>query len=89
MRWRLLLPLLLCLADPLRAQTSALPRLVSRDGRHALYVDGAPFLILGAQANNSSNYPAVLPQVWPTVRSIHANTLEIPVAWVEAGIEIT
>ena len=33
------------------------------------------------QANNSSNYPAVLPKVWPMVERIHANTLEIPVAW--------
>ena len=29
----------------------------------------APFLILGGQANNSSNYPAVLPQVWPTIHA--------------------
>jgi beta-galactosidase GanA len=71
--------LLLCFAFP--AATAELPRVVSRDGRHALYVDGAPFLILGGQANNSSNYPAVLPQVWPTIRALHANTLEIPVAW--------
>ena len=73
--------LLLCLASPLAAQTASLPRLIAKDGRHALLVDGAPFLILGAQTNNSSNYAAILPQVWPTVRAIHANTLEIPVAW--------
>jgi beta-galactosidase GanA len=65
----------------LAAQTAPLPRLIAKDGKHALLVDGSPFLILGAQANNSSNYPAVLPQVWPTVRAVHANTLEIPVAW--------
>ena len=35
-----------------------LPRLVQKDGRHALLVDGAPFLILGAQVNNSSAWPA-------------------------------
>ena len=58
-----------------------LPRIVSRDGRHALMVDGAPFLMLGIQANNSSNYPAMLDKVWPMVARIHANTLEIPVAW--------
>jgi beta-galactosidase GanA len=63
------------------AQSAPLPRLVHSNGRHALLVDGAPFLILGAQANNSSNYPAMLPRVWPTVRALHANTLEIPVAW--------
>lgn len=58
-----------------------LPRLVSSDGRHALFVDGAPFLMLGAQANNSSNYPAMLPEVWPVIDAMHANTLEIPIAW--------
>ena len=51
------------------------------NSKHALIVDGAPFLMLGAQANNSSNYPAVLPKVWPVIRELHANTLEIPVAW--------
>src|SRR5690606_36490890 len=29
----------------------------------------------------SSNYPAVLPKVWPAVEHMHANTLVIPVAW--------
>lgn len=57
------------------------PRIESRAGRHALIVDGAPFLILGAQANNSSNYPAMLPEVWPTISRLHANTLEMPIAW--------
>jgi beta-galactosidase GanA len=49
--------------------------------RPVLIVAGAPFLILGAQANNSSNYPAVLDQVWPAVERIGANTLLMPVAW--------
>ena len=63
------------------AAAQELPRVVTEKGRHALFVDGKPYLVLGAQANNSSNYPAVLPQVWPTIRALHANTLEIPVAW--------
>jgi len=75
-----LLSAILLLAAPASAQ-SQLPRIVSENGRHALLVDGEPFLILGAQANNSSNYPAMLPQVWPTIRALNANTLEIPVAW--------
>lgn len=58
-----------------------IPRLVTHNGKHALMVDGEPFLILGAQANNSSNYPAALDDVWPVVERIHANTLEINVAW--------
>jgi beta-galactosidase GanA len=65
----------------LPAQAPPLPHLVESHGKHALIVDGAPFLILGGQAHNSSNYPAMLPEVWPTIHALHANTLEIPVAW--------
>lgn len=57
------------------------PRLVERDGRFALLVDGEPYLMLLAQANNSSNYPSVLPALWPAVEDLHANTLQMPVAW--------
>ena len=60
---------------------SVLPRLVSKDGRHALIVDGAPFLILGAQCNNSSAWPATLPRVWAAVAAAQVNTLEVPVYW--------
>ncbi|TFI56957.1 beta-galactosidase [Sphingomonas parva] len=73
----------LLLAGPAAASgdPTALPRIESRNGKHVLQVDGAPWLMLGAQAHNSSNYPAMLPKVWPVIRRIHANTLEIPVAW--------
>lgn len=64
-----------------RAAEQPLPQLVHKDGRHALLVDGAPYLILGAQVNNSSAWPAVMPQVWPAVKFIHANTVELPVYW--------
>jgi beta-galactosidase GanA len=58
-----------------------IPHLVQKDGRYALFVDDAPFLILGAQANNSSNWPATLPKVWSAIEYLHANTLEIPIYW--------
>ena len=57
------------------------PRLIHRDGRHALMVDGKPFLILGAQAHNSSNYPAALKPVWQAAHDARANTVLMPVAW--------
>ena len=63
---------------PLAAQA---PHFAPGKVRPALIVDGAPFLVLGAQANNSSNYPAMLDQVWPAVERIGANTLLMPVAW--------
>jgi len=58
-----------------------LPRIVAQNGRHALIVDGKPFLMLGAQVNNSSNYPAALPKVWPVIEKLGANTVEVPIAW--------
>jgi beta-galactosidase GanA len=58
-----------------------LPELAVRDGRYVLKVDGAPFLILGAQINNSSAWPAMLPQVWPAIEDVHANTVLVPIAW--------
>lgn len=65
----------------LPTQAAEIPSLVTQNGRHALMVDGEPYLILGAQTNNSANYPAALKDVWPTLEKMHANTLSIPVAW--------
>lgn len=78
MHKKLLLPLLAATALATAAEP---PRLVAKDGRHALLVDGRPFLILGAQAHNSSNYPAALPPVWAAARDLGANTVLMPVAW--------
>jgi beta-galactosidase GanA len=67
-------------AEPCTA-TSSLPRIETKAGHHTLIVDGAPFLMLGVQTNNSSNYPVAFPEIWPMLKRLHANTLEIPVAW--------
>jgi len=57
------------------------PRLVQKDGRYALLVEGRPFLILGGQIHNSSAWPSELPQVWQSMAALHANTIEAPVYW--------
>ena len=66
-----------------QAQTAQhpVPRVVQNDGRYALLVDGAPYLMLGAQSNNSSDWLATLPKVWPAIEYLHANTLETPIYW--------
>jgi beta-galactosidase GanA len=84
-RFAFALILVLAFAPSLHAQAPTpahpLPRIEQRDGRYALVVDGAPFLMLGAQVNNSSAWPAMLPQVWPAIEALHANTVEMPIYW--------
>jgi len=64
-----------------QAGAAPIPKVVEKDGHWALMVDGAPYLMLGVQINNSSAWPGMLPQVWPAVDKLHANTVEAPVYW--------
>lgn len=57
------------------------PKIVQKDGRYALFVDGQPYLILGGQIHNSSAWPSELPQVWQSMAALHANTMAAPVYW--------
>ena len=70
-------------AATLQAQVEErpIPHLAKKDGRYALFVDGAPYLMLGAQVHNSSSWPATLPKVWPAMEYLHVNTVEMPVYW--------
>ena len=58
-----------------------IPRLVEKDGRYALMVDDAPYLVLAAQTRNSSAWPSRLPLLWPALEYDHVNTVEVPVYW--------
>jgi hypothetical protein len=72
---------LLVMATSRSSRASDAPRLVKKDGRYALLVDGKPYLVLGGQIHNSSAWPSELPQVWESLTALHANTVEAPVYW--------
>jgi hypothetical protein len=71
----------ICFNTMAQGRESDIPKMVSNNGRHALIVDGKPFLILGGQAHNSSGWPDMMPQVWSAINKLSANTLEAPVYW--------
>jgi hypothetical protein len=64
-----------------QSDVSPIPAIIEKDGRHALLIDGKPYMILGGQAHNSSAWPGMLPQLWSAVEMMHANTLEVPIYW--------
>src|SRR5271165_7034484 len=64
-----------------RPAAHPVPTIIEQEGRYALMVDGAPYLILGLQANNSSAWPAYFDKVFPAADQLHANTVEMPVYW--------
>ncbi|MGI4981522.1 MAG: beta-galactosidase, partial [Janthinobacterium lividum] len=72
---------------PLSVFATEAPRIVEKNGRHALLVDGAPYLVLGAQINNSSSWAGTLPQVWPAMADMHANTVAAPIYWEQMETE--
>ena len=58
-----------------------IPKIIEKDGHHALLVEGKPFLMLGGQAHNSSGWTGMMAQVWQAIDVMHANTLEVPIYW--------
>jgi hypothetical protein len=73
--------LLSVFASGWRSYAAEPPRIVHKDGRFALLVDGKPYLMLGGQMNNSSDWPSALPDVWAAVARMHINTLAAPAYW--------
>jgi hypothetical protein len=71
----------LMILAPAVAVGAEAPRFVEKDGRWALLVDGAPYLMLGGQVHNSSAWPSELPAVWKSLAELHANTVEAPIYW--------
>ena len=76
-----LLPLVVYGQKPAGQKPAELPKVISENGHHNLVVDGKPFLLLGAQLWNSSAWPYITDQFWNQLRSLNANTLEVPIYW--------
>jgi hypothetical protein len=66
-----------------QAEERPLPRLVQKDGRFALLVDDAPFLILGVEDQDiglESTWPGRTKE-WLAMDYLNANAVEIPIYW--------
>jgi hypothetical protein len=72
--------MILC-SIPVCVLSQDMPHIEKKGDHFAMVVDGKPFLILGAQINNSSSWASTLPKVWPAVEDLHVNTVEAPVYW--------
>jgi hypothetical protein len=67
----------------IKEQQSPIPRIVQKDSRFALFVDDAPFLILGVEDQDlglESAWPKHAKD-WEAMEYLHANTIEIPIYW--------
>jgi hypothetical protein len=76
-------------AGPLQAQAQApaaespIPTIVHKDGRFALMVDNAPYLILSIEDQDLGLEPSWPAQTkdWEDMEYLHANTVEVPIYW--------
>ncbi|WP_242096410.1 DUF5597 domain-containing protein [Sphingomonas sp. CROZ-RG-20F-R02-07] len=64
---------------PVMAQDSGF--VATGSGKPALRVDGAPFLVLGIQLNNSSGFAGEFHKLAPAIARSHANVVMAPVGW--------
>jgi hypothetical protein len=83
-RFVFLVSLLLLISLPgLSAESGRpIPRIERAGNQYRFVVDGQPFLMLGAQAHNSSASNAQdLEPFWKSLVGIHGNTGEVPLYW--------
>ena len=58
-----------------------IPQIVRKGDKYSLLVDGKPYIVLGAQVNNSSGWPSRFEDLLPGAEAMHLNTIEVPVYW--------
>ncbi|MFL6463620.1 MAG: DUF5597 domain-containing protein [Bryobacteraceae bacterium] len=58
-----------------------IPQIARKGNKYSLLVEGKPYLVLGAQVNNSSGWPSELEKLLPGAEALHLNTIEVPVYW--------
>ena len=64
----------------IQAQERPMPHIVQKDGRYALFVDDAPYLILGTEDLTMGQW-TTSPDVWPNIEHMQANTVEVSIYW--------
>lgn len=72
--------LALVLGQLAQAQKS-LPEFKKENGKYTYYVDGKPYIILGAQLWNSTSWPQLTDRFWEQAKQLNANTIEAPIYW--------
>lgn len=70
-----------CLLHIVSTAQQPIPAIVKNKDGYKFMVDGKPFLVLGAQLWNSSDWPYLLEKTWPQLKELHCNTVEAPVYW--------
>lgn len=63
------------------AGAATMPQIVHQDDKYTLMVDGKPYIILGAQVDNSSGWPAQFDAMLPGAQALGLNTIEVPTYW--------
>ncbi|HXJ93990.1 MAG TPA: DUF5597 domain-containing protein [Terriglobia bacterium] len=83
-RARFILPLVFFISLPVASAQAGrpIPRIERMGNQYHFLVDGQPFLMLGAQAHNSSATSAEqIESFWKSLVAIHGNTGEVPLYW--------
>ena len=63
------------------ASAATMPQIVHSGDKYSLLVDGKPYIVLGAQIDNSSAWPDRFDSLLPGATALGINTIEAPAYW--------